>query len=149
MPRIESTTEVSAPLERVWQVARDVEAFPEFMPDLKSLTLKETSPDGLRTVTEWVGIIKEFKRTVKWVEEDIWDPAERTCRFRMLSGDFDSYGGVWTFEEKDGKVLFHSVVDFEYNVPLIGPLIRNIVTVKMKQNADNIVDAIGRKAEEG
>lgn len=147
MPRIEETVEIAAPLETVWAVAQDVESFPEFMPDVRSLKVLERSPDGLRTVTEWEGIIKEFKRTVRWTEEDVWDPQARTCAFRMLKGDFDSYEGLWTFTEEDGKVCFHCVVDYEYDVPLIGPLIKNIVALKMKQNAANILQAIKARAE--
>ncbi len=147
MTRIEETVEIAAPLETVWAVAQDVESFPEFMPDVRSVKVLERSPDGLRTVTEWEGVIKEFKRTVRWTEEDLWDPAARTCAFRMLEGDFDSYEGVWSFEERDGVVRFQCVVDYEYDVPLIGPLIRNIVAVKMKQNAANILQAIKARAE--
>ena len=147
MPRIEETVEISAPLETVWAVAQDVESFPEFMPDVRSLKVVERSPDGLRTVTEWEGVIKEFKRTVRWTEEDVWDPQARTCSFRMLEGDFDSYEGLWTFSEQDGKVRFRCTVDYEYDVPLIGPLIKNIVALKMKQNAANILQAIKERAE--
>lgn len=147
MPRIENRVMVDAPLERVWDVARDVEAFPEIIPDLKSLTVVERSEDGLQTVTDWVAIIKEFKRTVKWREEDIWDTADWTCRFRMLTGDFDQYEGVWTFREEGGKVAFESVIDYEYNVPLLGALIKNIVTAKMTESTENILQAIREKAE--
>jgi len=59
-------------------VARDVESFPDFMEDLQSLVVKERTDDGNRTVTEWVGLIREFKMTVKWSQEDLWDP--RTYR---------------------------------------------------------------------
>ncbi len=147
MPRIEESVEIAAPLETVWAVAQDVESFPDFMPDVLSLKVLERSPDGLRTVTEWEGIIKEFKLTVRCTEEDVWDPQARTCAFRMLKGDFDSYEGLWTFTEEDGKVRFHCVVDYEYDVPLIGPLIKNIVALKMKQNAANILHAIKARAE--
>ncbi len=147
MPVIESRVEVSAPIERVMDIARRVEEFPEFMPDLKSLVVLERSEDGLRTVTEWVGMVREFKMTVRWTEEDIWDPGERTCRFRMVKGDLTKYEGTWTFEETASGTVFSSVIDFEYNVPLVGPLILNIITAKMRQNADNILKAIKEKAE--
>src|SRR2546429_455128 len=61
MPRIEQSVVIAAPIAHVYRVARDVEAFPHFMEDLQSLTVKERDPDGLRTITEWVGLIREFK----------------------------------------------------------------------------------------
>ena len=39
----------------------------------------------------------EFRLTVKWTEEDLWDDAARTCEFRLVKGDFTAYGGVWRF----------------------------------------------------
>lgn len=147
MPVIESHVDISAPLERVMDVAMRVEEFPEFMPDLKSLVVLERSPDGLRTVTEWVGIVREFKMTVRWTEEDIWDMDARTCRFRMTKGDLSKYEGVWQFEPTEAGTSFSSVIEFEYNVPLVGPLILNIIAAKMRQNADNILSAIKEKAE--
>lgn len=148
MPRIESTIDISASLERVWELAGRVEEFPEFMPDLKSLKVLERSDDGLRTVTEWVGIVREFNTTVKWVEEDIWDPSSHQCQFKMIKGDYKQYEGTWSFQEVDDKVRFHSVIDFEYDVPLIGALIKNLVANKMKQNAENVLRSIKAKAEE-
>ncbi len=148
MPRIESSVTVNAPLARVWEIARDVESFPQFMPDLKSLAVLERSEDGLRTVTEWVGLVKEFKMTVKWTEEDLWDPEAHTCTFKMLKGDLSRYDGVWSFAEQDGAVRFDSVIDWQYDVPLIGPLIKNLIAAKMQENAEKVLTAIKERAEQ-
>lgn len=129
------------------EVARRVEEFPVFMPDVKSLVVLERSNDGLRTVTEWVGMVREFKMTVRWTEEDLWDLDAHTCRFRMIKGDLTKYEGTWSFEEQGSVTVFRSSIDFEYNVPLVGPLILNIIAAKMRQNADNILNAIKAKAE--
>src|SRR5438876_7997189 len=122
MPRIEQSVLVDAPVEKVYAVARDVEAFPDFMEDLHSLSVIDRSPDGNCTVTEWVGLIREFKMTVKWTQEDLWDPATHRDDFKMIKGDMDSMSGYWQFSGADGKTRFESVVDYEYNVPLIGPM---------------------------
>lgn len=147
MPVIETTASINAPIERVWEIASNVEEFPAYMPDLKSVKVLERSDDGLRTVTEWVGVVREFGMTVKWTEEDIWDPAARTCTFKMTKGDLSKYDGVWSFREEGGKVVFDSKIEFEYDVPLIGAMIKNLITAKMRQNAQNIQDAIRDKAE--
>lgn len=147
MPVIETSVTVAAPFERVWNIASDVESFPEFMPDLKSLKVLERSSDGLQTVTEWVGHVREFGMTVKWVEEDVWDPAAGTCRFRMTKGDLSKYEGVWTFIDEGGSVKFDSFIEFEYDVPLIGAMIKNLIAAKMRENAQNIQNAIRDKAE--
>ena len=147
MPRIEQTVTINAPIERVYEIARDVESFPQFMEDLQSLTVKERSEDGNRTVTDWVGLIREFKMTVKWTQEDVWNPATHRDDFRLIKGDMDSMSGYWQFTEENGVTRFDSVTDYEYNVPLIGPMIKALIKKKMEQNLDATLQAIKRRAE--
>ena len=147
MPRIEQKRLINAEVERVFGVARDIESFPRFMPDLQSLVVQERSEDGCRTVSEWVGIIREFKMTIKWVQEDVWDMETRRDQFRLLEGDLNRMEGHWQFTAQDGKTLFESVVDYEYNVPLIGPMIKALIHKKMVQNLDSMMKAIQQRAE--
>lgn len=149
MPRVESSVFIKGDIDKVFNLAKDVESFPQFMEDVKSVTVLEKSPDGNRTVTEFVGIVKEFKTTMKWTEEDKWDEQARTCKFDLVKGDFKSYSGLWTFEEVDGGTKYTSVIDFEYDIPMIGPLIKNLIAKKMKQNVDNMLNAIKEKVEQG
>lgn len=149
MPRVESSVTINADVDKVFNLAKDVESFPEFMEDVKSVTILEKSPDNSIQVTEFVGIVKEFKTTMKWVEEEKWDEVERTSRFGLVRGDFKSYSGVWTFESVDGGTKFTSVIDFEYDIPMVGPLIKTLIAKKMKQNVDNMLAAIKAKAEIG
>ena len=149
MSTVESSVIINGELEKVISLAKDVESFPQFMEDVKSVTVLERSPDGNRTVTEFVGIVKEFKTTMKWTEEDIWDAQAKTCKFDLVKGDFKSYSGLWTFESVDGGTKFTSVIDFEYDIPMIGPLIKSLIAKKMKQNVDNMLGAIKSKVENG
>jgi len=147
MPRIEQSLLIDAPVERVYAIARDVESFPEIMEDLQSLTVLERSEDGNRTVTVWVGVIREFKMRVKWTQEDLWDPVAHRDEFRLLKGDMDSMSGYWQFTPENGRTRFDSVVDYEYNVPLIGPMIKTLIRKKMEANLDAQMQAIKRRAE--
>ncbi len=134
MPRIEQSLDIDAPVDTVYAVARNVEEFPEIMEDLQSLTVLERSEDGNRTVTEWVGLIREFKMTVKWTQEDVWDPVSHRDEFRMIKGDMDQMSGYWQFTPDGNRTRFESVVDYEYNVPLIGPMIQALIKKKMTEN---------------
>lgn len=148
MPRIEQSVVIGAPLEAVWAVARDVESFPEFMADLQSLTVQERSPDGSRTVTNWVGLIREFKMTVKWTQEDRWDSVKYRDEFVMLKGDMDKMEGFWQFTaEAPNRTRFDSVMDYEYNVPLIGPMVKSLIKKKLTDNLQATMEAIKTKAE--
>src|SRR5438067_5135957 len=101
MPRIEQSVTIGAPIAHVYRIAKNVEAFPQFMADLQSLTLKERNEDGSRTVTDWVGVIREFKITVKGTQEDRWDDSAYRDEFVMLHGDMDSMAGQWQFTLED------------------------------------------------
>ncbi len=147
MPVIHSTIEIEGPVEQVYALAKDIESFPEFMPDLKSVKIVDKSEDGRVIISEWVGIVKEFKTTVKWTEKDIWDDEARTCKFSLVKGDYSKYSGFWKFTDLGGKTRFDSEIEVEYDVPLVGALIKGIIAKKMKENVDNMLAAIKRKVE--
>lgn len=148
MPKVQSTIEIDGPIDEVYALAKAVESFPEFMPDVKSVNVLERSDNGRRTVVEWVGIVKDFKTTIKWTEEDIWDDDARTCTFSLVKGDYKQYGGMWKFTDLGGRTRFDSEIDFEYDIPLVGALIKGIIAKKMKENVDNMLVAIKCKVEQ-
>jgi ribosome-associated toxin RatA of RatAB toxin-antitoxin module len=147
VPVVQNSVLIDASPDAVYAVARDVERFPEFMPDVQRLTVVEASPDGKRQVTEWVGLIPTFKLTVKWTEEDHWDDAARTCNFKQVKGDFTEYAGEWRFHEEGGRTRFESEVRYELDIPTIGPLIRGVVRKIMSDNLDRLQTAIKLRAE--
>ncbi|NUL81953.1 MAG: SRPBCC family protein [Armatimonadetes bacterium] len=147
MPKIELTVHIDAPIERVYAIAKDVESFPEFMPDVKSLKVLERSDDGARTVTEWAGYVPQFRLTVKWTEEDVWDDAARVCKFRQLKGDYDRMEGEWQFISNGSGCAFTSILDYDFSVPLLGPIVQRVVQHLVKQNLQGILDGIKQRAE--
>jgi ribosome-associated toxin RatA of RatAB toxin-antitoxin module len=149
MPHIENEVVIDAPLERVYALAKDVESFPSFMPDVESVVVAERSEDGTRTVTDFVGVAKEFKIKIRWKEEDLWDDAAHTCRFHQISGEYQSYCGLWTFtSEGDNRSKFTSAIDYEYDVPLIGPLLKKVIARLMSDNTQRLLEAIKTRAEQ-
>ncbi|MCA1596246.1 MAG: SRPBCC family protein [Chloroflexi bacterium] len=114
-----------------------------------SVTVLERSADGQRTVTEWVGYVEQFRQTVRWTEEDVWDDDAHTCRFHQTKGDYSKYSGEWRFVPIPSGTRFESRLEFEYNIPLIGPLIQGIIARLMKVNLENTLSAIAGQAEGG
>ena len=147
MPTVLAVADVNAPLDQVYALARDIEAFPQFMPDVQSVEILERRPDYQKS--HWVGIIKEFKRTIKWTEEDDWDDVKHTCRFEQTEGDFSAYRGAWRFDETAAGTHVELELEYEYDVPLIGALIKALLKRKMQENCDNMLGAIKTKAEQG
>jgi ribosome-associated toxin RatA of RatAB toxin-antitoxin module len=115
------------------------------MPDVKDVKIVER--DGSRVVSEWTAYIPDFKMSVKWVEQDLWDDDAKVCDFSLVKGDYSAYSGKWTFTAADGGTKFDSIVDYEYNVPLIGALIQGLVKRKVQENVDQILQSVKKKVE--
>jgi len=145
MPHIDCDLTIAAGIERVYAISKDVEKFPDFMPDLEEVTI--LSRDGGHTISQWVGRIKQFNRVLKWTEEDWWDDEQKTCEFKQTEGDFTSYGGVWRFVEVDGGTKAVLAIDYEYDVPLIGKIIQGVLLKLVTENCQNMLVAIKGKAE--
>lgn len=145
MPTVETTLLINAPVERVYAIARDNRTFPEFMDDVKSLTVVEE--DGDRIVSDYEGVVPTFGLKVRWRQEDVWDPATFTCVFRQLKGDYDHLDGVWTLVPEGAGTRFNSVLNYEYVVPGLGPLVKKVIHGIVVKNMSGIIGAIGRRAE--
>jgi uncharacterized membrane protein len=145
LPTVSAEARIGAPVAAVYALARDIEAFPQFMEDVQEVTILEQTAD--RQVSHWVGVIKEFGRTIAWTEEDFWSEADHSCFFRQTEGDFTSYMGTWRFEEADGGTVARLEVTYEYRVPLVGALIQGLLQKKVQRNCQAMLDALKRKAE--
>jgi ribosome-associated toxin RatA of RatAB toxin-antitoxin module len=147
MSTVETSVVVHAPVSVLYAVAKDNRSFPEFMPDVKSLTVVEE--DGNRVVSEWVGVISAFNVKVRWTQEDTWTDEEMLCEFKQLKGDYESMDGTWKFTELTPVTSrFDSVLNYEYNVPGLGPLVKKVVHSLVIKNMDSVLDAIKRRAED-
>ena len=146
MPHIDASITVNAPVDKVFALARDIERYPEFMPDVKSIRILER--DEKKQVSEWIGLVSQFRIEMKWTEEDVWDEATHTCTWRQIKGDFQQYDGTWTFEPAaDGGTEMKMSIDYRYEVPLIGPMLKALVRKLMAQNANDILAALKKQAE--
>ncbi len=144
MARVEGALLIRAPLEAVYELAKRVEDFPRFMPDLERITVLERRA-GVPSVTEWVGIVEG--RRIRWVEEDAWDDARHQCEFRQREGDFERYEGTWAFTPEAGGTRTTIAVDFEFDIPLIGGLLSQLLRVKMRENVEKMLTALQGQLE--
>lgn len=145
MPTIDTSVWINAPLERVYAIAKDSRSFPEFMKDVQSVTPIEEGDN--RFVADWVGVVPQFMLKVRWRQEDIWNDVDHTCNFKQLKGDYDQLEGTWTFVEENAGTLFATHLDYEYNVPTLGPLVKKVIHSIVVKNLDNINEAIKGRAE--
>lgn len=147
MPKVQGSLLVERSADFVYDVAKDIERFPEFMPDVESVKILEQTANG-RQISHWVGIIKEFRRTIQWTEEDYWDAENRVVTFRQLEGDYTEYRGFWEFKVVEETLTEVSIeVEYEYDVPLIGNLIKGLLQRKMQENIENMLQSLKSRCE--
>jgi ribosome-associated toxin RatA of RatAB toxin-antitoxin module len=146
MPTVETSVWIAAPLDVVYAIAKDSERYPEYMKEVQSVTPVER--EGGRFVADWVGIVPTFGLKVRWRQEEIWDDAAHQSAFRQLSGDYDRLEGTWTFAEENGGTRFDQKLDYEYNVPTLGPLVKKVIHSIVVKNLEAINAAFTQKATE-
>jgi len=147
MPTVEAETIIAAAPDRVYAAAKEIERFPEFMPNVQTVEILERV--GPRVTSRWVGRVEEFNRTIKWLEQDEWDDAARVCNFKATEGDWDKYEGVWTFEEHPDGTRVYLRLAFEFDVPLIGPLIKGLLAKLVKRNSEETLEGLRRLVAAG
>ncbi|CAN5665054.1 aromatase/cyclase [soil metagenome] len=145
MPTVETTCFIAAPLEKVYALAKDSERYPEYMKEVQSVTPVER--EGSRFVADWVGIIPTFGLKVRWRQEDVWDDATHSSSFRQVTGDYERLDGKWSFAEENGGTRFNQHLDYEYNVPTLGPLVKKVIHSVVVKNLESINAAFKEQSE--
>lgn len=146
MPTVETTVWINAPLEKVYAIAKDSERYPEFMKEVQSLTVIER--EGGRVVSDWVGIVPTFGLKVRWRQEEQWDDSTHSSTFRQVSGDYDKLDGTWKFREENGGTRFDQFLEYEYNVPTLGPLVKKVIFNIVKNNLESVNAGFKQRAEQ-
>lgn len=146
MPVVETTTWINAPIEKVYAIAKDSASYPKYMKEVQSITVVEE--DGDRLVEDWVGFVPQFMLKVRWRQETVWFDGELRSTFKQLKGDYDRLEGSWTFQEENGGTRFNQVVDYEYNVPTLGALVKKVIHSIVVKNLEAINVAFNEQAQQ-
>ena len=140
---MESRIVIEAAARDVYELAKDQERFPDFMPDVESIAIVER--DGARVVSRWKTLVEEAP--IEWTEEDLFDDDALRVDYRLLEGDLDRFEGSWTFEDGDGRTHVRLVVDYDFGVPTLAELIGPTLHKKVKENSEMMLAALKSEAE--
>jgi uncharacterized membrane protein len=95
----ERTVEIDAPIQRVFDIAADIEKAPSWMGAMKDVEVLERDGDGRAKLVETVNDAKV--KTVKTKLSFTYD-APTSIRWRQEKGDVKSLDGWWTLEDLGG-----------------------------------------------
>src|SRR5580704_2766003 len=144
MPYVETSIAIAAPARVVYELAKDQERFPEFMPDVETVKLIEQNAE--RAISRWKTLVEEAP--IEWTEEDRFDDAALRIDYKLIEGDLDKFEGAWTFEERDGTTHVNLGVDFDFGVPTLAELIGPTLQKKVRENSEMMLAALKREAEQ-
>jgi coenzyme Q-binding protein COQ10 len=143
MPYVETAIDIAAPARAIYELAKDMERYPEFMPDVE--TVKVLKRDGNRTTTRWKTLVEEAP--IEWTEVDDFDDERTRIDYRLIEGDLDKFEGAWTFEERDGVTHVVLGVDYDFGVPTLAELIGPTLQKKVEENSLMMLTALKTRAE--
>ncbi|GAC1410807.1 MAG: aromatase/cyclase [Candidatus Velthaea sp.] len=143
MPFLEAEIVVDAPARDVYELAKEQERFPEFMPDVETVIVLERHADYI--VTRWKTLVEDAP--IEWTEEDRFDDAAVRIDYKLIEGDLDTFEGAWTFEERDGRTHVTLGVEYDFGVPTLAELIGPTLAKKVRENSEMMLAALKREAE--
>ena len=143
MPYVETSISIAAPARVVYELAKDQERFPEFMPDVETVKLIEQNSE--RAISRWKTLVEEAP--IEWTEEDRFDDDALRIDYKLIEGDLDKFEGAWTFEERDGMTHVNLGVDFDFGVPTLAELIGPTLLRKVRENSEMMLAALKTEAE--
>jgi len=143
LPYVEVALPVMAKPEVVYPILKDMEKYPEFMADLKSVEVIERGTNT--TLTKWVSNVDG--RIIKWTEIDTFDDENMHISYRQTEGDLKKFEGEWILTPVDGGTEIKLTVDFEFGIPMIAGLLNPILKKKVRENSVNMLQAIKDRLE--
>jgi ribosome-associated toxin RatA of RatAB toxin-antitoxin module len=143
MPYVESSIAIAAPARVVYELAKEQERFPQFMPDVETVVILERHAD--RIITRWKTLVEEAP--IEWTEEDRFNDDELRIDYKLLEGDLDKFEGAWTFDERDGVTHVLLGVDYDFGVPTLAELIGPTLQRKVRENSEMMLAALKAEAE--
>lgn len=143
MPYVETAIAIAAPARVVYELAKDQERFPEFMPDVETVTVLEHHAGG--AVSRWKTLVEEAP--IEWTEEDRFDDDALRIDYKLIEGDLDKFEGAWTFAERDGVTHVSLGVEYDFGVPTLAELIGPTLEKKVRENSEMMLAALKREAE--
>jgi coenzyme Q-binding protein COQ10 len=143
VPYVATSITIDAPAAAIYELAKDQERFPQFMPDVESVTVVERHAD--RVLTRWKTLIEDAP--IEWLEEDRFDDAALRIDYKLLEGDLDTFEGAWTFVADGSRTRVELDVTYDFGVPTLAELIGPTLQKKVRENAEMMLAALKAEAE--
>ena len=143
MPYVENTILVDGNADDVYQLASDMESYPQFMENVRSVEVLERAEDT--TVTAWETEVDG--REISWKERDYFDKQQQKIYYEQIEGDLEEFKGQWKITAQKEATQVTLSVEFEFGIPMLGPVLNPILKKKVASNSEAMLKAIKEEVE--
>lgn len=143
MPVIHRSALLPLPVNRVFDVVRDVARYPEFLPWCRDARILEEGEAELvaELQLDAPGMHQRF------TTRNVMRPFQR-IELHLVSGPFRTFEGVWHFKRLGGDTGCRVELDLRFELSGARGLISNAFSGFFASAADQMVDAFCRRAAE-
>ncbi|MEW9528649.1 type II toxin-antitoxin system RatA family toxin [Microbispora sp. NPDC049125] len=142
MPVVHTRHTTDRPIEQVWKVVLDCEAFPDYMPEVREIEIMEQ--DGELRVSRWAVLLKGSE--LEWEERERIDHAAHRIEFEQIEGDLAYFTGHWQVSDSPEGTMVELRVEFDIGIPLMAEMLNPVAARALEDNSRAILDQIGRRA---
>lgn len=143
MPCVETKIVIKGDSKPIFEIIKNMEAYPSFMQDLVSVEILERGENT--TVSHWVSNVDG--RKIVWTECDTFYPEELRITYCQTEGDLKKMEGEWKLVPVNEGTEVSLLVDFEFGIPMIAGLLNPILKKKVRENSENMLTAVKAQIE--
>ncbi|AAP99181.1 MULTISPECIES: SRPBCC family protein [Prochlorococcus] len=136
-------SEITAPVEQVWQVWSDLEAMPLWMTWIESVKTIENETTTLPDLTEWTLAANGFR--FKW-QAKINERIDKQKLEWSSIGGLPTKGSVRFYEEKENFTIVKLIISYELPKALARfmkeDILGKLVTNELQNNLDNFKELV-------
>ena len=143
MPCVETKIVINGDSKPIFEIIKNMEAYPSIMHDLVSVEILERGENT--TVSHWVSNVDG--RKIVWTERDTFYPEEMRITYCQTEGDLKKMEGEWRLVPVSEGTEVSLLVDFEFGIPMIAGLLNPILKKKVRENSENMLTAVKAQIE--
>src|SRR5580658_2211513 len=124
MPQAQRSIEINVPMEKLFEVVQDFQKYPEFIPEMKRVSVLKKGPGGQDVEFELeidlpLGMKKRIKYSLTFTEE-----RPKGVRWQLIKGEYMKGNvGSWSF-----RSVAEDRTDATYSIELsFGPLVPKVI----------------------
>jgi ribosome-associated toxin RatA of RatAB toxin-antitoxin module len=104
--------------------------YPDLSPHVQSTTVYETRPSPAGS-SSWELLFRSG--LLQWSEQERFLRDELRVEFEQTEGDFDVFGGFWTFIQNDKDCVLHFECDFDFGIDSLAGILDPIAERVIKE----------------